>query len=244
MQPRQRRPDPSVTEEFRRIELKFIIAPRRVEIVRSWLRHVARPPADFPAGLVSSCYYDTADWDCYFASVDGDLRKRKVRLRWYDEVPGGAEAPAYLEVKEKEGLVTWKRRSRVNVHARELRERNLDEALPSPELEEALAAVGVFDTRALGPAVIVRYRRDRFVESWSGLRLSLDTAIRAEAVGTRAGPPPVRFPSCVLEVKGWMEDIPPRLRGIRRFADLWSAHSKYALAVESLAGVVGPGGPM
>ncbi len=230
-------------EEFRRLELKFIVAPARAGLVRSWLQHVSEPPSDFPAGVVTSCYYDTPEWDSYFASADGDFEKRKVRLRWYDDVPPREEAAAFLEVKEKEGFETWKRRSRLVVRAAGLRELRLNEALPAPALDEALAALGVFDAKALRPAVVVRYQRDRFVEPLSGLRLSLDTEIRACAVGPRAGWPPVRLRSCVLELKGGVGALPPRLRGVKRFAELWSAHSKYALAVESLVGVMGAGGP-
>jgi len=47
--------------------------------------------------------------------------------------------------------------------------------------------------------------------------------------------PPLRFDEAVVEIKGQDEDaLPHRLAALGRFAQPWSANSKYAAAVEAL----------
>jgi hypothetical protein len=227
-------------EEFRRFERKFVVDPGRTELVAAWLRHACRPAADFPASRVTSCYYDTVDWDSYFESVDGDFAKRKVRLRWYDQLPASGMATAFLEAKEKEGFETWKRRVALSLDATLLRAGQFDRALPPAALAPALAAVGVFEARDLRPSVLVSYQRRRFVEPFSGLQLALDAGIEAVSVRSVRDWPSVRLPASVIEIKGRVLELPPPLRGLRRFVSTWSSHSKYSLAVEALVVGIGP----
>lgn len=227
-------------EEFRRLERKFVVDPSRVELVGAWLAHACRPAPDFPLGHVTSCYYDTIDWDSYFESTDGDFAKRKVRLRWYDRLPATGRATAFVEVKEKEGFETWKRRIGLQLDAALLRDGNFEQALPPPALADALAMVGVFESRDLRPAVVISYQRRRFRESFAGVQVSLDSRIEAFAARGAAGWAPVRLASGVLEVKGQAIEMPPPLRGLRRLVPVWSSHSKYALAVDALSRGLGP----
>ncbi len=243
------RPDAEITssapgrQEFRRMEYKFLVDPRRRETVSAWLSHACLPAPEFPVGRVTSCYYDTRDWDSYFESIDGDFSKQKIRLRWYDALPWSGLATAFLEAKEKEGFETWKRRVQLDLDASPLRNRELSVALPNTALQLALADLGVFDAPGLLPAVLISYRRERFVEPVSGLRLALDSEIEAYQLRHGTNWPMTRLPSVVLEVKGRFTELPLKLRGLKRFAEVWSAHSKYSLAVEALAGGIGPLSP-
>ena len=220
-----------------------MVDPRRTELIAAWLNHACRPTPDFPVGQVTSCYYDTGDWDGYFESIDGDYSKRKVRLRWYDTLPASGSVPSFLEAKEKEGFETWKRRVALSLDARRLLDREFEVALPGASLERSLADLGVFDAPGLKPAVLISYRRRRFVEPSSGLHIALDVEIDASPLRHGTNWPTVRLPSSVLEVKGRLTELPPRLRGLKRFTATWSSHSKYSLAVEALARSIGPLSP-
>ena len=228
------------TETFTRIERKFLVNPNRIGLVRAWLAHTCRPAPDYPAGQVTSCYYDTPDMDEYFASFDGDLDKHKVRLRWYDSLPQSGEVTAFLELKSKHGAETTKRRAPLTVPASVLAEEGFAAALPRETLTRYLLGFGHRAPLDLRPTVVVTYRRYRFVEPHSRMTLSLDSNIRAWLAGDLCRWPPISLQAAVLELKGRDIELPPRLRGLGRFGPVWTAYSKYGAAVEALADAPGP----
>lgn len=228
---------PRSAEEFRRTEVKLLVSGKHVPLLGAWLAHVCAPDGQFPVGRVTSCYFDNQDWDNYFASEDGDFEKQKVRLRWYDTPPASGPVTAYLEVKEKDGFETWKRRRAVPVEAAHLRNHDFQAALPPPRLRQMLAGLGVLDGAGLRPALVISYARKRYREPFSGARVSLDTGIAAFLAGPTAdGLRERKLETTVLELKGPRYGLPARLKSVTRFAPIWSAHSKYALAVEAFTG--------
>ena len=227
---------------FHRVERKFPVEPKSTEFLVAWLGHACRRATVFPVGQVTSCYYDTDDWDCYFESVDGDFEKTKVRLRWYDDLPASGQVTAYVEAKQKSGAATWKRRTPVTLDPELLRAGRFDEALPAPDLQRALATAGIIDKRRLRPAVVITYRRHRFVDRGSGTHVALDREIEAWPVVSSLDPRRTRFPAAVLEVKGSTIELPARFSPLRRWVSVWSSHSKYAMAVEMLRRETRPAG--
>jgi hypothetical protein len=222
------------------MERKFPVEPRFAHVLTAWLSHAFAAPRDFPAGRVTSCYFDTDDWECYFESLDGDYLKSKVRLRWYDALPQSGPVNCYLEAKQKEGVATWKRRRAVTVDAELLRTGRVADALPHAEMQSLLAGMGIVDGRRLRPAVTVTYRRSRFVDPHGGFQIALDGEIEAWSASVPAGERTARFPSPVLEIKGRSLELPERYTHIRRWVTVWSSHSKYAMAVESLGQALRP----
>ena len=71
------------------------------------------------------------------------------------------------------------------------------------------------------------------VRADSGLRVSLDEQIEVAAPWIRHAPP-LRLADAVVELKGNADGLPRRLAALERFAQPWSANSKYAAAVEAL----------
>jgi hypothetical protein len=222
------------------MERKFPVEPRFAHMLTAWLGHAFVTPGDFPAGRVTSCYFDTDDWECYFESLDGDYLKSKVRLRWYDALPRSGPVNAFLEAKQKTGVATWKRRRPLTVDAEQLRAGRIAEALPHSVLESALAGMGIVDGRRLRPAVTVTYRRSRFVDPSTGFQLAIDSDIEAWPATAPMGDRTAPFPSPVLEIKGRSIELPARYTHIRRWVTVWSSHSKYAMAVESLGQALRP----
>lgn len=223
-----------------RLEQKIPIDGRRLGLVRAWLAHRCVPAADYPAGLVSSCYYDTRDLDEYFASFDGDFEKNKVRLRWYGTLPADGEATAFIELKSKLGAHTTKQRIPLTLRAELLAEGRFSQAVPQHLLARHLLAFGYVAPIDLRPIAVITYHRYRFVEPQSQMRLSLDSDIRAWLACDNGSAYSMPLRTSVLELKGQRIEIPPRLRGLRRFGPIWSGYSKYANAVETLAAAPGP----
>jgi SPX domain protein involved in polyphosphate accumulation len=224
------------------MERKFPIEPRSIDILGAWLGHACRPAPEYPSGQVTSCYYDTSDWERYLESLDGDFEKCKVRLRWYDELPAAGPVTAYLEAKEKAGGITWKRRTPLTLDAELLRQSRFEQALPPVQLEAALAGMGIIDQERLRPAVAITYRRQRFVEQVSDMHLAMDSEIEVWPANAALRARRTRFPAAVLEIKGTELDLPPWFRPLRKWVTVWSSHSKYAMAVEMLRRELRPNG--
>jgi hypothetical protein len=181
--------------DSRRVERKYVFPSRASGQIRAWLDHAFLPDPRHPGSAVSSIYYDTPSLSLYEEKRDGDFRKHKLRLRWYDETADG-----FLEVKLKEGALCGKTRLEVRLPVT-----GVDD-LSSPELGDLArlcTSMGFPRAERLVPIALIRYDRRRFVDPASGARVSLDTAIRCTAVNESfvRGHPPVELDAGVLEVK-------------------------------------------
>jgi hypothetical protein len=217
----------------KRIERKYRVDPARLGLARAWLDHACRPAPDYPTGVVTSCYYDTPDLASYYESSDGMWGKTKVRLRWYDAVLGSEMQPAFLELKSRQGLESSKRRVAVEVDTEQLRAGDFEAVLGPAQLRSVLAEMGYATPFGLRPTALIQYERRRFVERQSGMRVSLDFAIRASGLWPGAGPE-ATLEWAVLELKGTDGPLPMRLKALPRLALPWSAHSKYGTSIEEL----------
>ena len=216
-----------------REERKYPIADARAAMFRAWLSVRLQPDPQYPSGVITSCYFDTPSLEAYWDSADGQLAKHKLRLRWYGD-PIDSFAGAWLELKSRDGAVSFKQRVRFASQGRELGEGIF---LPDREaLTEVARRLDPSVPATLEPTALVRYRRERWRDRASGLRVSLDSNVRIAP--PRPGPAWRPLPrGAVLELKS-TGPLPPRLRGLRRFGLNRTAHSKYALAVEQLLGGV------
>ncbi len=228
--PAPRRPAPaSDTRE----ERKYPISDARAPLFRAWLNARLRPDPQYPDGVISSCYFDTPGLDAYWESADGQLVKHKLRLRWYGD-PIDPFAGAWLELKSRDGAISSKQRLRFAAQGQ-----SLGEGVFLPDRERLTEVLQNLDPSAppvLEATALIRYRRERWRDPASGLRVSLDTNVRIAP--PRPGPAWRPLPrGAVLELKS-SGPLPPRLRGLGRFGLQRTAHSKYALAVEQLLGGV------
>lgn len=218
-----------------REERKYPLPSPRAPLLTAWLD--ARLPRDsqYPVGVVTSCYYDTPQLDSYQESADGEFTKRKLRLRWYGD-PVDPYAGVWLELKSRDGARSVKQRFRypsagvpnqlgLIIPERDELARNLADftELGAPPLDPTLQ-----------PTVLIRYARIRWRAADGSVRASLDTNVRVS--NPRGAPIWLPLPgSDVLELKS-RGDLPPQLAHLARLGLRRTAHSKYALAVETLYG--------
>ena len=221
-----------------REERKYPLAEARVPLIAAWLDARFRRDPQYPEGVITSCYYDTPRLAAWYESLDGDYAKAKHRVRWYGNPPDPA-AGAWLEVKFREGLRSGKHRARIERPEGDL----LGPGLRLPgraEMAAELIRLGCPPPADLRPTVLIRYRRRRWIDRSSGLRISLDHAVEAaepRAAGGADGRPawrPLRD-GAVLELKS-AGPLPIGLRGFARLDLRRAAHSKYALAVAEVLG--------
>lgn len=188
-----------------RYERKFRalgIEPGLIEaVIRS---HPAAFREAHPPRSVCNVYFDTPGATFLSDHVNGELRREKIRLRWY----GAAErigSPVALEIKAKCGAVT-----------RKVRHILRDEIAHGRLIDWAAlgrGAVGLPETlrariSALRPALFNRYDRRYFLSRDGHYRLTLDTGLLFAPPPAAPGAPCIRpgserheDPAVVLELK-------------------------------------------
>lgn len=226
------------TEELpQRFERKFFVLPRSIGFAHTLLRQVCRPDSEYPESQVNSLYFDTPDLDQYIRSESGDFKKDKVRIRWYGKIGGQQELlPVFLELKSRQGFVSSKQRRRLEVSAERLEPAHLGSGVIDRRvLMDTLATFGHFPELPLRPVIFVSYRRYRFNEMMTGVRVSLDCEIRSSMVARELGhgERALWLQGGVVEVKGPTLELPATLRRIRLLDTDWSRFSKYGYCVGS-----------
>jgi hypothetical protein len=196
-------------------ELKFVVPDGRVDVARRWLERICRRDPEFPAAVVWTIYYDTPQLASLGEKINSDYLKRKIRVRWYSELQAGAAGPAFVEAKARVGNRRFKVRARLRYPAEELARWDLQD----PRLKGVpllLQEHGISARELWQPVMLIRYRRDRFIEPLSGSRISLDSDIAGVAVNPTfvSAADLTSVGLSVLEVKGAVDELPPALRGL------------------------------
>jgi len=215
-------------------EIKFLIPPDRVELIRAWARaHLEPDPngtgADHDTYGITSLYFDTNRFDVFHGS--GSFGRSKYRVRRYN----GNES-IFLERKTKTRTWVSKRRSLVGIDY-------------LPLLKGASASVDWpgfwFHRRLLGrqlqPVCQISYQRTARVGTAEGhpIRMTLDRDLRASArlahaFDDRSVGTPLLDQTWILELK-YRHTLPALFkRLITELAPSPQRISKYRLAVTTL----------
>ena len=219
-------------------EVKFVFRTATLAAARAILLGACRREEPHAASLVETIYFDNPRLESLEEKLGSDYLKTKIRLRWYDHSPA-----VWLEVKRRVGSRRKKLRlplaalAPTPIDGRELSRRSFD----SPGLAQvpALLADAGVDVRAdLRPAVHLTYRRERFLEPSSGLRISLDSEITILRIADWAAAVPgirrlqgnLRSPFLV-ELKGGSRDLPPALAALAALDGRRESFSKYSFCL-------------
>jgi hypothetical protein len=183
---------------------------------------------EFPQAVVWTAYYDTPGLLSLGEKINSDYLKRKIRVRWYSDLEGLATGPAFVEAKSRVGNRRQKSRARLEETADEIATWNLQDRrwLGFPlRLQE----LGIHPRELWQPLMLLRYRRDRFIEPVSRSRVSLDSDIAAVAVNPVfvAGFDRSPLGIAVLEIKGASHELPPGLHAVLRLGARQTAFSKF-----------------
>lgn len=230
---------------FNRFELKYLLTLQQAEHFKSALRPFMIPDNHgYSKGRysLSSLYYDSPDYRCYWEKVDGLLVRRKLRLRHYeDSAIFSDETPVFVEIKQRVDRVTQKRRV-ILPYCEALRlcnDRQIPEHAPEDRavIEEIYAFVWQYN---LSPASLVRYDRQAFVgtDYDPGLRVTFDTSLTFQVHPLHLHEPSyglLMLPpnQVVLEIKvneripNWLADM------IAKFNLKLIRTSKYCLSIEA-----------
>ena len=219
------------------IEQKYILIAQQGLVIQDWLEHVCVHDPKYYLGTVSSIYYDTPTLYHYFEKRNSDYIKCKIRLRWYDALIHGdldRNVRCYIECKRKQGTLRQKERKEVFVSAKSL----AGDPFSEEEILRAPSEIYEFDYLPPGilvPMLLIRYKRFRYVDPHSGVRIALDEEMCCTHANTAyiPGETPLHFDVSVLEIKGFHSELPNFLYPIRDYLTR-EAYSKYARCCEHL----------
>ena len=154
-----------------RRETKFVFEDTDVKTIRAFLQgSTKRLVHNRPVSIVRSIYFDDVSLSACHANLDGLGSRRKLRLRWYDQMKPGVDC--YLEIKWRENRVTGKHRMRIksDTPISEMSYRRLYDELLSVVPERLLSDVVQYSE----PIVIVEYKREHFASVDGRLRSTID----------------------------------------------------------------------
>jgi hypothetical protein len=209
-------------------ELKFTMPAARAHLARRRLDTLCRRDSEFPAAIVWTIYYDTPALASLGEKINSDYLKRKIRVRWYSDLDGRPSGPAFVEAKLRLGTQRSKVRARLPFSAEEIAQWDLQD----PRLMTApllLREHGVLGHASWQPMLLLRYRRDRFIEPLTRSRVSLDSDICGAAANARFSSAPNLSPlaTAVLEVKGRSDELPAPLRPLLALGMRKASFSKF-----------------
>lgn len=211
-----------------RYEIKFPLDDRRLIQARSWIASETHVSSRYPARVINSLYYDTADQRAVTDNLYGIAERTKYRLRWYDNGDYEQAQRVYFETKHRHGRLNRKHRVELTGLAERLghlthhqiRQELIQQMASSPQL-------GSISNRF--PTLQVRYSREYF-EDAQGIRVTLDRDIRFHLAPLNAklyfglG---ILHPCSVMEIK-FTAALKPAVSGvIQRLNISPKRHSKY-----------------
>ncbi len=230
-------PEQSGRQITQRFERKFFVNPLKKGIARALLSHLCLQDGEYPDNRINSLYFDTADLDEYHKSNEGDYKREKVRIRWYDDPrKQQGEVPVWLELKYKRGFAGKKKRKKFLVPAEKLcNMRSNNTILERNVILHTLSEFGYFPEKPLLPTIVITYRRLRFVEIMTGVRLSFDWDIGSFWVSPWIGfsQTHLKLQGAIIEIKGPTMQIPRSLRSLHTLGADWSRFSKYASCIDA-----------
>lgn len=173
-----------------RIEYKYLVEKKMMQKLReNILPHVdldkysdIREKKEY---TVRSVYYDSLKFDFYHEKIEGIRKRKKVRIRGYNEYSNDSDV--FLEIKRKDGPIISKFRSSIAFN-------NLNSLFETGDVKKYINnGISGPDTtgngerflfqiknRGLVPAILISYEREAFFYKFNrDLRITLDKNLRS-----------------------------------------------------------------
>jgi len=237
-----------------RLEYKYLMMNKQIDMLRSLMApyvELDKYSAKMPDNkyTVRSIYYDTSRLDFYQEKLAGIKKRKKVRIRGYNEAEDNSLN--FLEVKKKNGPTIIKTRASVKFKNLEtlLTEKNIERYVINGNgamhhIEDASQFFYYLKRFCLTPTIKVMYEREAYFYKFNqDLRITFDTNLRSsmntdlDCLYEEDGLTYAKAGKAILEVKlggeipGWLSDIIARLKlnlqALSKYTTCIESHSKY-----------------
>ncbi len=166
----------------KRIELKEVFKPSDYNyLIKAILLSKYCFKKAYPRRNINSIYFDTFDYASFNDSIEGSSIRSKTRLRWYGN--SKAKTKAVLEVKEKQGHLSWKKLFK-DIYTVSPSENSWEKFIQYRFEPESV------DTKLFGlqPKSLVTYNREYYCSFDGSVRLTIDQKLRSFNQSNFTGP--------------------------------------------------------
>lgn len=124
----------------------------------------------YPKRVVNSIYLDTEIYQDVWDNINGFYKRKKIRLRWYDELNN---SKVYIEEKKKIGFITKKKQYELGVF------KNFDE-LDQYVKEQNYFRNNFLITKKINlkKSLFIQYEREYFEQQNKLLRITIDKKLK------------------------------------------------------------------
>jgi len=172
-------------QNFNRFEFKYILTIQQAKELKEQLKnYLILDPYCYNSRdyVITSLYYDSLDFQCYWEKVNGIKFRKKLRIRFYETEDYPTEdSIVFVEIKQRYDKTIQKRR--VEMKYRDALMLCNEKIIPkhdekdTPVIEEILAMV---EKKNLQPTLITSYFRHAYIgkDYDFGLRVTFDSNVR------------------------------------------------------------------
>ena len=127
----------------------------------------------YPSRTITSIYYDTEDYSCFYESDDGNSIRKKIRIRFYDDNINDLK----LEIKFKNSDLGHKKFTDPKLLLS-----NNTSTICIPSITRKNNMINIELPKIIGlffsPKLLIQYKRDYFVSYSQHVRVTLDYNLR------------------------------------------------------------------
>jgi hypothetical protein len=171
-----------------RLEYKYIVPSYKLESLRNaLLPYVEYDPYSTVRGdkqyTVKSIYLDSRNLKDYNDKIDGVYKRKKVRIRGYNEVDDNSTL--FLEVKHKVSSHVYKNRTQIVFKnlSNFLNTKNEDYIKNQKDVSDAERFLHYYLKDSLRPITLVTYEREAFFSKYDkSLRITFDKNLRYKQI--------------------------------------------------------------
>lgn len=205
----------------KRYEFKYDLESRSLSgILEAITFHPAAFRKAFPDRIVNNYYLDTNDLQLFYQNVNGINKRRKFRVRWYNEAINAEHVT--LEIKNKENELGWKEHFKLDAQVLQLQKKLMHE----------IHALNVIPMD-LKPSLFNRYKRSYFISADNKFRITVDREqafARPYLMGEMRGPL-IKRKNQVVELKFDEKDFELSEQITQALPFLRTKNSKYSHGV-------------
>src|SRR3989338_4292406 len=180
---------PKLKLHFQRFEFKYYLPKSKADKLipallnyLDWDPYIKELNTDFYQ--VNSLYFDNQTFGCYWDKESGLSDRKKLRLRYYNQL-SNLNSPVFLEIKRKKDALVIK--DRIYLQAANCLCHNLDESLfklhrAQPDNDFLKEIIWFKKKNLLKPKLFISYKRKAFVGKLDkGFRVTFDYDIKTQS---------------------------------------------------------------
>jgi len=161
-----------------RYETKFTIADLNCEEIEYIIKnHPAKFSPIFSKRKINNIYFDSPDYTSFIDNIEGNNKRKKIRIRWYGKLFGICSKPI-LEAKYKHGFLGWKTRYTLNNFMLNFNKNLNYKNIFKKSFKNKSNDIKQLDIDSLIPTLLNCYERIYFLSKDKKYRITLDNNMR------------------------------------------------------------------